>query len=271
MGEPINPEAWKWYHNVVGNGVCAIVDTYWQTETGGHIVTPMPSVTPTKPGAACKPFFGIDLCILDKDTGEELEGNDVTGVLCVKQPWPGLARTVYGDHERYLNVYMKAYPGKYFTGDGAIRDKDGYYWVTGRVDDVLNISGHRLGSAEVESALVAHEAVAEAAVVGFTHDIKGQGMACYCTIMSGLEESDELVAELRSQVRSEIGPFATPDFIIITEALPKTRSGKIMRRLLRKIVSQETKPEQLGDVTTLRDPSVVDDLIAKVNSIIAAK
>jgi len=256
VGEPINPEAWNWYNEVIGKKRCSIVDTYWQTETGGHMVTSLPGATPMKPGSATLPFFGIDLAVLDKD-GKIKTGNSVDGLLCVKQPWPGMARTIFGNHERYLNVYMKPYPGYYFTGDGCYRDKDGYYWVTGRVDDVLNISGHRIGSAEVESALVACKEVAEAAVIGFPHPIKGQGIACFTILVNDVEESQALLMKLVKAVRADIGPFATPDHVIVTPALPKTRSGKIMRRVLRKIVAQETKPEQLGDMSTLADQSVV--------------
>lgn len=266
VGEPINPEAWRWYYNNIGKGKCKIVDTYWQTETGGIMLTPLPEATPTKPGSATLPFFGIEPVIRDKESGEELEGDDVSGVLCVRNPWPSLARTVYGDHARYLKVYMTAYPGNYFTGDGCIRDKDGYYWVTGRVDDVLNVSGHRLGSAEIESALVAHEFVAEAAVIGFPHEVKGEGLCCYVTLVATASDSDETIKELKNQVRKVIGPFATPDYIVITPALPKTRSGKIMRRVLRKIIAGET--DALGDVTTLADSSVIEGLIAKVATLV---
>uniref|UniRef100_A0A7S1C8B5 Acetyl-coenzyme A synthetase n=1 Tax=Bicosoecida sp. CB-2014 TaxID=1486930 RepID=A0A7S1C8B5_9STRA len=268
VGEPINPEAWRWYHKHIGKGKCKIVDTYWQTETGGIMLTPLPEATPTKPGSATLPFFGIQPVIRDKDSGEVLTGNGVQGVLCIGKPWPSLARTVYGDHERYLKVYMTAYAGNYFTGDGAIRDKDGYYWITGRVDDVLNVSGHRLGSAEIESALVAHEFVAEAAVIGFPHDVKGEGLCCYVTLVKTAADSAETIKALKQQVRKVIGPFATPDYIIITPALPKTRSGKIMRRVLRKIIARET--DSLGDITTLADSSVIEGLIKKVNSVLDA-
>lgn len=268
VGEPINPEAWRWYYDVIGRGKCAIVDTYWQTETGGHVLTPLPGATPTKAGSATLPFFGLEFALLDA-AGNEITGNQVEGVLCIKRPWPSMARTIYGDHARFLSVYMSYKEGYYFTGDGAYRDKDGYYWVTGRVDDVINVSGHRLGSAEVESALVAHEKVAEAATIGFPHEIKGQGIACYAICVDGVESSPELVSELCMQVRKVIGPFATPDHIIITPALPKTRSGKIMRRVLRKIISQET--DSLGDITTLADPSVVAALIENVNNMLAEK
>lgn len=267
VGEPINPEAWRWYHGVVGGGRCSVVDTFWQTETGGHMLTPLPGCTPEKPGSATLPFFGVVPALLDSD-GNEVLGNDVAGVLCMKTPWPSIARTVYGDHERYLATYMKYKEGYYFTGDGAYRDKDGFYWVTGRVDDVINVSGHRLGSAEIESALVAFPGVSEAAVIGFPHDIKGQGICCYVTVKEGVVESPALATELKSQVRKVIGPFATPDFIILSPGLPKTRSGKIMRRILRKIISQET--DSMGDLSTLADPSVVADLIERANAAIGA-
>mmetsp|Transcript_11965 Transcript_11965/g.30504 ORF Transcript_11965/g.30504 Transcript_11965/m.30504 type:complete len:292 (+) Transcript_11965:196-1071(+) len=269
VGEPINPAAWQWYHDHVGKGRCSIVDTYWQTETGGHIVTPLPGCTPLKPGSATLPFFGIELEILDPHTGQVVpakEGEEQHGVLCVKRPWPGITRTVYGNHERYMNTYLRPYKGFYFTGDGATRDKDGYYWITGRVDDVLNVSGHRIGSAEIESALAASAEVAEAAVVGFPHEVKGEGIACYVITRAGVQETPELVQDLRQQIRSVIGPFATPDHIIITPGLPKTRSGKIMRRVLRKIISNEA--DQLGDTSTLADPSIVDELIDKVATIL---
>ena len=267
VGEPISPEAWRWYHSHVGGGKCAIVDTYWQTETGGIIVTPLPGATPTKAGSATLPFFGIDIALLSKE-GAELQGNSVAGMVCVKGIWPGMARTVYGDHQRYLNTYMKPFPGYYFTGDGGYRDKDGYLWITGRVDDVLNVSGHRLGSAEIESVLVEHDSVAEAAVIGFPHSTKGEGICCYVTPVEGVQETPGLLSELRLQVRKGIGPFATPDHIVLTQALPKTRSGKIMRRVLRKIASREA--DQLGDITTLADSDVVATLIAKVNSVLDA-
>jgi acetyl-CoA synthetase len=270
VGEPINPEAWIWYHEKIGGGRCAIVDTYWQTETGGHIVTPLPGATPTKPGSACFPFLGIDLALLDAQTGAVVEGNDKSGVLAVRRPWPGMTRTVFGDHQRYLNVYLKPYPGYYFTGDGCHRDADGYYWITGRVDDVLNISGHRIGTAEIEAALLLHDSLSEAAVVGFPHDVKGQGMICYCVLKQGVQESPELLKALRMKVRAEIGPFATPDHCVIAPGLPKTRSGKTMRRILRKIVAQETEPRsKLGDISTLIDPTVVEKLIVRVNDVLA--
>ncbi|MFL2859772.1 MAG: acetate--CoA ligase [Pontiellaceae bacterium] len=260
VGEPINPESWNWYYSVVGNNHCNIVDTWWQTETGGIMITPLPGATPVKPGSATFPFFGIDPVLLD-DKGNELEGNDVSGLLAIQKPWPSMARTIYGDHERYMQTYLSPFKGYYFTGDGCRRDEDGYYWITGRVDDVINVSGHRMGTAEVESALVQHPACAEAAVVGFPHEIKGQGIFAYVIIKSDVEESDDLVKQLRQTVREQIGPIATPDQILIAPGLPKTRSGKIMRRILRKIASQEV--DQLGDTSTLADPSVVDQLIQK--------
>ncbi|MFN2251448.1 MAG: acetate--CoA ligase [Anaerolineae bacterium] len=260
VGEPINPEIWKWYYDVVGRGKCAIVDTWWQTETGGILITPLPGATPLKPGSATFPFFGIEPLIVDEE-GNELEGNDVRGNLCMRRPWPGLARTIWGDHSRFIETYFTRFPGKYFTGDGCWRDEDGYYWITGRVDDVLNVSGHRLGTAEIESALVAHDSVAEAAVVGYPHPIKGTGIYAYVLLRPEFESADrdELVGALRTQVREVIGPIATPDHIQIAAGLPKTRSGKIMRRILRNIAAGEY--ENLGDVTTLADPSVVDNLI----------
>ena len=260
VGEPINPEAWNWYNDVVGKGNCPIVDTWWQTETGGHLMTPLPGAHTTKPGAAMKPFFGIKPVVLEPTTGAEIEGNDVEGVLCIADSWPGQMRTVWGDHERFEQTYFSDYKGYYFTGDGCRRDADGDYWITGRVDDVINVSGHRMGTAEVESALVAHPKVAEAAVVGFPHDIKGQGIYCYVSLMSGENPSEDLRAELRNWVRSEIGPIASPDMIQWAPGLPKTRSGKIMRRILRKIA--ENDYGTLGDTSTLAEPEVVDDLIA---------
>ena len=258
VGEPINPESWNWYYKVVGQEQCNIVDTWWQTETGGIMITPLPGATPTKPGSATFPFFGVEPVILD-DKSNELEGNGVSGLLAIKTPWPSIARTIYGDHERYMQTYLSPFKGYYFTGDGCRRDEDGYYWITGRVDDVINVSGHRMGTAEVESALVQHPACAEAAVVGFPHEIKGQGIFAYVIIKSDVEASDDLVKQLRQTVRQQIGPIATPDHILIAPGLPKTRSGKIMRRILRKIASQEV--DQLGDTSTLADPSVVDKLI----------
>ena len=260
VGEPINPQAWNWYNEVVGGGRCPIVDTWWQTETGGHLMTPLPGAHAMKPGSAMKPFFGIQPVILEPTTGEEIKGNPAEGVLCIKDSWPGQMRTVWGDHERFQKTYFADYKGYYFTGDGAKRDEDGDYWITGRVDDVINVSGHRMGTAEVESALVAHQKVAEAAVVGYPHDIKGQGIYCYVTLMNGEEPTEELRKELRIWVRTEIGPIASPDVIQWAPGLPKTRSGKIMRRILRKIAENDTG--SLGDTSTLADPSVVDDLIA---------
>ncbi|MBI5042210.1 MAG: acetate--CoA ligase [Gammaproteobacteria bacterium] len=256
VGEPINPEAWEWYYHVVGDGRCPVVDTWWQTETGGHLITPLPGATALKPGSATLPFFGVVPAIVDNE-GKILEGA-CEGNLVITRPWPGQMRTVYGDHQRFIDTYFKTYPGLYFTGDGARRDEDGYYWITGRVDDVLNVSGHRLGTAEVESALVLHEAVAEAAVVGYPHDIKGQGIYAYVTLIKGFESSDELRKELVALVRKEIGAIATPDVIQWAPGLPKTRSGKIMRRILRKIAANEV--DNLGDISTLADPGVVDDL-----------
>ena len=258
VGEPINPEAWEWYYNVVGDARCPIVDTWWQTETGGHMITPLPGATDLKPGSAALPFFGVDLALLNEE-GAEIEGPGA-GYLVIKSSWPGQLRTVYGDHQRMIDTYFKPYPGYYFTGDGASRDKDGYYRITGRVDDVLNVSGHRMGTAEVESALVLHELIAEAAVVGYPHDIKGQGIYAYVTPMQGVEPTDELRAELVALCVSEIGAIAKPDIIQWAPALPKTRSGKIMRRILRKIAENEL--DSLGDTSTLADPSVVEHLVA---------
>ncbi|MBH5321952.1 acetate--CoA ligase [Aurantiacibacter sediminis] len=257
VGEPINPEAWRWYYEVVGESRCPIVDTWWQTETGGHMITTLPYASDMKPGSAGKPFFGVQLQLVDND-GNVLEGAN-EGNLCVTASWPGQARTVYGDHDRFIEAYFSTFKGKYFTGDGCRLDGDGFYWITGRVDDVINVSGHRMGTAEVESALVLHPAVAEAAVVGYPHDIKGQGIYCYVTTMEGVDETDELYAELRAHVRKEIGPIATPDHLHFTDGLPKTRSGKIMRRILRKIA--ENDYGSLGDTSTLADPSLVDRLI----------
>ncbi|MCY4155122.1 MAG: acetate--CoA ligase [Gammaproteobacteria bacterium] len=258
VGEPINPEAWEWYYHIVGDGRCPIADTWWQTETGGILIAPYPGATALKPGSATRPCFGVEPCLVD-DQGHELDGA-VAGALCIKRSWPGQMRTVYGDHERFIDTYFKMFPGKYFTGDGARRDEDGYYWITGRVDDVINVSGHRMGTAEVESALVLHDAVAEAAVVGFPHDIKGQGIYAYVTLMQEAEPSPALHRELVLHVRKEIGPIASPDVIQWAPGLPKTRSGKIMRRILRKIAANEL--DNLGDTSTLADPAVVDDLIA---------
>jgi len=259
VGEPINPEAWIWYYEVVGKKQCPIVDTYWQTETGGHVLTPLPCASSLKPGSATGPFFGQKPLLLDPEKGTLIEGNGVSGVLVMAQPWPSIARTVYGDHERYLRTYMEPYPGYYFTGDGAIRDKDGFLWITGRVDDVLNVSGHRLGTAEIESALVTHESCVEAACVGIPHDIKGQAIFAYCVLGKDFEDSPELCKALRNQVRKVIGPFAQPQDVLIVSGVPKTRSGKIMRRILRKIASGEEK--QLGDITTLAESSVVQAII----------
>ena len=257
VGEPINPEAWNWYNNIIGNGKCPIVDTWWQTETGGILITPLPGVTDTKPGSATKPFFGIQPVLVDNENNE-LNGPS-EGNLCINMSWPGQMRTVFGDHERFIDTYFSTFPGRYFSGDGCRRDEDGYFWITGRVDDVINVSGHRMGTAEVESALVAHPDVAEAAVVGYPHDIKGQGIYAYVTINIDLSPSDRLLDELKKWVRKEIGPIATPDLIQFAPGLPKTRSGKIMRRILRKIASNEHT--QLGDVSTLADPNVVENLI----------
>jgi len=257
VGEPINPEAWEWYYHVVGDGRVPIVDTWWQTETGGILITPLPGATRLKPGSATLPFFGVAPAIVNNG-GQALAG-ECSGNLVLTRPWPGMMRTVYGDHQRFIDTYFKQYPGMYFTGDGARRDRDGYYWITGRVDDVINVSGHRLGTAEVESALVLHHAVAEAAVVGFPHDIKGQGIYAYVTLKVGVPPSDALRRELAQQVRKEIGPTATPDVIQWAPGLPKTRSGKIMRRILRKIAANDIG--NLGDTTTLADPAVVDDLV----------
>mgnify|MGYP001400418074 CR=1 FL=1 len=257
VGEPINPEAWEWYYHVVGDGRCPIMDTWWQTETGGILITPLPGVTPLKPGSATLPFFGIQPEIMDAD-GKVMAG-EATGILVIGKSWPGQARTVYGDHQRFVDTYFKAYPGYYFTGDGVRRDKDGYYWITGRVDDVINVSGHRLGTAEVESALVLHEHVAEAAVVGYPHEIKGQGIYAYVTLNAGVMPTEELRKELIKLVRHEIGPIATPDVIQWASGLPKTRSGKILRRILRKVAANEL--DNLGDTSTLADPTVVEDII----------
>ena len=258
VGEPINPEAWMWYHNVVGEKRCPIVDTWWQTETGGILITPLPGATATKPGSATKPFFGIQPVLVDGDNNILDGASD--GNLCIGHSWPGQMRTVYGDHQRFIETYFTTFPGRYFTGDGARRDEDGYFWITGRVDDVLNVSGHRMGTAEVESALVAHPKVAEAAVVGYPHDIKGQGIYAYVTLVADAVADDQLATELRQWTRKEIGSIATPDLLQWAPQLPKTRSGKIMRRILRKIAANEY--DQLGDTSTLTDPAVVDDLVA---------
>ena len=257
VGEPINPEAWMWYHDVVGEGRCPIVDTWWQTETGGILITPLPGATSTKPGSATRPFFGIKPVLVDGEN-TPLDGA-ADGNLCIDHSWPGQMRTVYGDHQRFIETYFTTFPGRYFSGDGARRDEDGYFWITGRVDDVLNVSGHRMGTAEIESALVAHPQVAESAVVGYPHDIKGQGIYAYVTLIEGVEASDELRAELRQWTRKEIGPIATPDLLQWAPQLPKTRSGKIMRRILRKIAANDYA--ELGDTSTLTDPGVVTDLV----------
>jgi len=258
VGEPINPDTWEWYYRVVGEERCSIVDTWWQTETGGIMITPQPGAIPTKPGSATLPFFGIEPVLLD-EKGKELSGNDVQGLLAMRNPWPGMARTIWNDHERFISTYFSPFPGYYFTGDGCRRDEDGYYWITGRVDDVINVSGHRMGTAEVESALVNHPACAEAAVVGFPHEIKGQGIFAYVVLAEGWEPSSELVGEIRGEARHRIGAIATPDHVLVARGLPKTRSGKIMRRILRKIA--ERKTDNLGDISTLADPSVVEALI----------
>ncbi len=258
VGEPIKEPEWLWYYNIVGEKRCPIVDTWWQTETGGILMTPLPAATPLKPGSATFPFFGIEPVILDEE-GNEVEGNPATGYLCIKTAWPGIMRTVYGDHERFLDTYFRRFPGYYMTGDGVLRDEDGYYWITGRVDDVLNVSGHRLGTAEVEGAIGQHGAVAEAAVVGYPHDIKGQGIYAYVTLMTGESASDNVETGIKQAVRQQIGPIATPDKIQFTPALPKTRSGKIMRRILRKIAEGDIS--ELGDTSTLADPTVVDALV----------
>jgi acetyl-CoA synthetase len=251
VGEPINPEAWLWYYRVIGKERCPIVDTWWQTETGGVLIAPLPGAIPLKPGAATKPFFGIEPAIIEKD-GKE-------GPLVIKRPWPGMARTIYGDHQRYINTYFTQYPGNYFTGDGARQDEDGDFWLLGRIDDVINVSGHRLGTAEVESALVAHQKVAEAAVIGFPHEIKGEGIYAFVTLNSGIEKTKELKKELIAQVAKEIGPIAKPDKIQFADSLPKTRSGKIMRRILRQIAQGTI--DKIGDISTLADPRVIEKLI----------
>ena len=266
VGEPINPEAWRWYHKNIGRGRCPIVDTWWQTETGGILITPLPGCTPTKPGSATFPFFGVKPVVIEAETGKVLKGNGVEGVLAIEEPWPSQMRTIFGDHNRFEETYFRLYPGYYFTGDGCRRDEDGYYWITGRVDDVINVSGHRIGTAEVESALVLHNKVAEAAVVGFPHEIKGQGIYAYVTLMEDVESNEELRKELVLFVRNEIGPIAAPDIIHWAPGLPKTRSGKIMRRILRKIAANES--DQLGDISTLADPSVVESLKSTYNQTI---
>ena len=259
VGEPIKEQEWMWYNNIVGKGKCPIVDTWWQTETGGILITPLPGATPTKPGSATFPFFGIEPVLLTED-GDEIEGNDVSGLLAIKTSWPGQMRTLYGDHNRFFDTYFSQFPGYYFTGDGARRDEDGYYWITGRVDDVLNVSGHRIGTAEVEGAIGKANGVAEAAVVGFPHEIKGQGIYAFVTLMTGMESSAEIENDIRASVTTKIGPHSKPDKIQFTPALPKTRSGKIMRRILRKIAEGDT--DNMGDISTLADPSMVENLIA---------
>jgi acetyl-CoA synthetase len=259
VGEPINPEIWKWYHDLVGEKRCDIVDTWWQTETGGILISPIPGVTPTKPGSATLPFFGVQPVIVRPETGEEMKGNGVEGALCIKTSWPGQARTIYKDHARFIDTYFTQYPGKYFTGDGCRRDEDGYYWITGRIDDVLNVSGHRLGTAEIESALMESPHVAEAAVVGMPHDIKGQGIYAYIILATGLMVSPEIVEDIKEIVRNKIGRFAAPDVIHPTRGLPKTRSGKVMRRILRKVAAAEY--DGLGDISTLSDPTVVEEIV----------
>ncbi|KAJ1728823.1 acetyl-coenzyme A synthetase 2 [Coemansia biformis] len=262
VGEPINPDAWTWYNEIVGGSRCAVVDTYWQTETGSHVITPLPGATPAKPGSATFPFFGVELAILDPTTGAELEGNDVSGVLAIKRPWPSMARTIAGDHKRFLDTYLNPYPGYYFAGDGASRDADGYYWIRGRVDDVINVAGHRMSTAEVESALIGHSAVAESAVVGAPDEVTGQAICAFVTLKDGVEATDALKGELVKEVRTRIGPIATPKTLILVDELPKTRSGKIIRRILRKVVAGEA--DQLGDLSTLSDPSILEVLISKV-------
>ncbi|KAJ1678868.1 acetyl-coenzyme A synthetase 2 [Spiromyces aspiralis] len=268
VGEPINPEAWNWYYKKIGREHCVVVDTYWQTETGSHVITPIPGAIPTKPGSATLPFFGIDAVILDPVTGEELKGNDVSGVLAIRSLWPSMARTIAGDHKRFLDTYLRPYPGYYFAGDGASRDKDGYYWIRGRVDDVINVSGHRMSTAEVESALILHPQVAESAVVGAPDEITGQAICAFVTLKDEVV-NDNINAELVALVRKEIGPIATPKHLIVVNELPKTRSGKIIRRILRKVVAGEA--DQLGDLSTLSDPTILDILIKKVEVSIKAK
>lgn len=263
VGEPINPEAWRWYYNVVGKKQCAIVDTYWQTETGGVLASSLPGSTIMKPGACATPFPGVDMAIIDGE-GKEVEGNNVTGMLAVRKPWPGMARTIFGDHARFEQAYFKIFPGFYYTGDRAIRDGDGHIWVTGRADDVMNVSGHRIGSAEVEGALVEHKFISEAAVISIPHDIKGEGIVAFVTSIEGVHETASLVLELNELVKEHVGAFAKPDMIVVTDALPKVQSGKIMRRLLRKIAAMEV--DQLGDTSTLVDPTVVDTLVSKVRA-----
>jgi len=268
VGEPINPSAWKWFHEVVGRGKCAIVDTYWQTETGGIIFSALPGATPLKPGSTTFPFFGVKPVLVDEEKKEIIEGNNVKGLLCIASTWPSIARTIFNDHDRYFNTYLKSYPGLYVTGDGCHRDSDGYYWIIGRVDDVINVSGHRLGTAEIESALVSHDACSEAAVIGVPHDVKGQGIFCYCIFREGYSANEDTLIELKMEVRKHIGPFATPDYVVVVPGLPKTRSGKIMRRLLRKIATGYFEPSDLGDISTLAEPQVVEEIIAAVKAAI---
>jgi len=266
VGEPINPEAWTWYNTNVGKGECSVVDTFWQTETGSIVITPFPGAIPTKPGSATVPFFGIDAVIVDGQTGEIIEGNGVEGALAIRQPWPSIARTIYRDHKRYLETYMKPYPGLFYTGDGAARDKDGYIWIKGRVDDVINVSGHRMSTAEIESALIMHPGVAETAVVGVADELTGQAVHAFVTLKPefkyNINDETPLIKELTLQVRKVIGPFAAPKKIYLVSNLPKTRSGKIMRRVMRKIVAGES--DQLGDTSTMEDPTVVDVIVSKV-------
>eukprot|EP01087_Luapelamoeba_hula_P008313 TRINITY_DN2075_c0_g1_i1.p1 TRINITY_DN2075_c0_g1~~TRINITY_DN2075_c0_g1_i1.p1 ORF type:complete len:672 (-),score=108.67 TRINITY_DN2075_c0_g1_i1:92-2107(-) len=266
VGEPINPAAWKWLFEVVGRKRCPIVDTYWQTETGGVVFTPLPGATPLKPGSTTFPFFGVRPVLLDDSTKQELKENDVKGLLVIETSWPSISRTIYGDHKRYLETYMRPFAGYYFTGDGVYRDKQGYYWIIGRVDDVINVSGHRLGTAEIESALVAHPACAEAAVIGVPHDVKGQGIFCYCALREGFQDTENTIMELKMEVRKHIGPLATPDHLVIVAGLPKTRSGKIMRRILRKIATGYVDSASLGDISTLADPSVVESIVNDVST-----
>lgn len=268
VGEPINPAAWRWYHDIVGDGRCSVVDTYWQTETGGHLLTPIPSVTPVKPGSCTLPFFGIEPVVLESQTGVPIKETACRGVLALAKPWPGVARTIWGDHARFMDTYLRPYPGHYFTGDSVVRDSDGYHWITGRVDDVINKCGHRLGTAEIESALVAYVGCAEAAVIAVPDDLKGEAIVAYCSLKHGYHESSETARNLISSVRTQIGPIAAPDYIILTGALPKTRSGKIMRRILRKIATGHA--HELGDISTLADTGVVAELIQKVHAAIPA-
>jgi len=260
VGEPINPEAWRWFYEHVGNKQCSIVDTYWQTETGGHMMTPLPGATPQKPGSCSFPFFGLQVALMDPN-GKEVQGDDVSGNLVVKTPWPGMARTIWGDHSRYIDTYLKVHPGVYTTGDGALRDKDGYYWITGRTDDVVNVSGHRIGSAEIEGAIVSNKDVAECATIGIPHEVKGSSLFCYVILKQNVERSDDLVNKLKNAVKEQVGSFAKPDDVVIVPGLPKTRSGKIMRRMLRKIAEGETDLKKLGDVTTLERPEIVDEIL----------